>query len=85
MVKHFEIFSKWIKKNYLKKINKVIEIGSNDGSFLKNFKSKNTKILGVEPSKNVASIANRKKIKTINKFFNYETSIKLKILKVKLT
>ena len=83
MVKHFEIFSKWIKKNYLKKINKVIEIGSNDGSFLKNFKSKNTKILGVEPSKNVASIANRKKIKTINKFFNYETSNQIKNFKGK--
>ena len=83
MVKHFEVFSKWIKKNYLKKINRVIEIGSNDGSFLKNFKSKNTKILGIEPSKNVASIANRKKIKTINKFFNYETSNQIKNFKGK--
>ena len=32
------------KKNYFKNNINVIEIGSNDGSFLKNFKSKNNNI-----------------------------------------
>jgi len=59
MVKHFKDYSKWVKKNYGKNLSTIIEIGSNDGSFLKNFKSKKTKILGIEPSKNVADLANK--------------------------
>ena len=78
MVKHFKDYSIWIKKNYFKKINNVIEIGSNDGSFLKNFKSYRTNILGVEPSKNVANIAKKNGINTVNKFFTYDTSKRLK-------
>ena len=70
MVKHFKDYSIWIKKNYFKKINNVIEIGSNDGSFLKNFKSYRTNILGVEPSKNVANIAKKNGINTVNKFLH---------------
>ena len=61
MVKHFKKYSSWIKKNYYNNVKNIIEIGSNDGSFLKNFKSKKTNILGIEPSKNVADIANKKK------------------------
>ncbi len=83
MINHFKKFSNWIKKKYFKNVKNIIEIGSNDGSFLKNFKSKKTKILGIEPSKNVANIANKKKIKTINKFFNYKTSNNLKNFKKK--
>ena len=39
---------------------------------MKNFKSNKTNILGIEPSKNVALIAKRKKINTLNKFFTYK-------------
>ncbi len=78
MVKHFKDYSSWIKKNYFKDIKNIIEIGSNDGSFLKNFKSKKTNILGIEPSSNVANVAKKSGIKTINKFFNYKTSKNLK-------
>ena len=78
MVKHFKDFSIWIKKNYSDNIKNIIEIGSNDGSFLKNFKSNKTKILGVEPSKNVANVAKKNGVDTINNFFTYSTSKKLK-------
>ncbi len=77
MVNHFKEFSKWIKKNYFNNIKKIVEIGSNDGSFLKNFKSKNIEVLGIEPSKNVAYVARKKKVKTLNKFFNFDTAKKL--------
>ena len=83
MVKHFKDYSKWVKKNYGKNLSTIIEIGSNDGSFLKNFKSKTTKILGVEPSKNVADLANKYQINTINKFFNFKTAKSLKSFKNK--
>ena len=36
--------------------------------FLSFFKRKNIKVLGVDPSKEVANVANKKKIKTINTF-----------------
>ncbi len=78
MIKHFKEYALWIKKNYSKNIRNILEIGSNDGSFLKNFKSKKTNILGIEPSSNVANIAKKNGIKTINKFFSYKTSKDLK-------
>tara|TARA_B110000008_G_scaffold278945_1_gene324243 strand:+ start:991 stop:2187 length:1197 start_codon:yes stop_codon:yes gene_type:complete len=83
MVNHFKNYSKWIKKNYFKNPKNVIEIGSNDGTFLKNFKNTKANILGIEPSKNVALLANKRKINTINKFFNFKTANNLKKFKNK--
>jgi methylation protein EvaC len=73
MKSHFKKFSDFIMKNYLKNNSKVIEVGSNDGTFLENFKNKNFEYIGFEPSSNVASLANQKNIFTINEFFNTET------------
>ena len=81
MISHFENYAEWIKKKFNKKINNLIEIGSNDGTFLSNFKDTNIKVLGVEPSANVAKISKKKGIKTLNKFFNYKNIKKLKKLK----
>lgn len=48
----------------------IVDIGSNDGLFLKNFKNFNkANLLGVDPSP-VAKVAIKKGIKTINCFFN---------------
>ena len=55
-------------KNFDKKF--IVEIASNDGTILKEFKKSNFKVLGVDPAKNIAQIANKKKIKTIPSFFN---------------
>jgi len=83
MIKHFKNYSNWVKKYYFKNTKKVIEIGSNDGTLLKNFKSPETEILGIEPSKNVASVAMSKNINTINKFFSFKTANSLKKFKNK--
>ena len=83
MVAHFKNYARWIKKNYFKNAKNVIEIGSNDGSFLRNFKSNKINILGIEPSINVAKLANKNKIKTINKFFSYKTAKSLNKFKQK--
>ena len=53
----------------------VLEIGSNDGIFLKNFP--NIKRVGVEPCKNLADITNKINIKTYDKFWNLELSKKI--------
>ena len=83
MIKHFKNYSNWVKKYYFKNTKKVIEIGSNDGTLLKNFKSPETEILGIEPSKNVASVAMSNNINTINKFFSFKTANSLKKFKNK--
>ena len=83
MVNHFKDFSKWIKNNYFNNVKNIIEIGSNDGSFLKNFKSNKLNILGVEPSKNVADISKKNGINVINKFFTSKTANTLKKFKKK--
>ena len=67
---HFSKYAKFIKDNYLNNNSKIVEIGSNDGTFLKNFKESNLDFIGFEPSSNVAKIANKNDIKTINSFFN---------------
>ena len=70
MVKHFKNYAEWVIKNFLKEKSKVIEIGSNDGTMLKNFVDSGFDVLGIEPSSNCAKIANQKNIKTISEFFN---------------
>ena len=70
MVKHFKNYAEWVIKNFLKEKSKVIEIGSNDGTMLKNFVDSGFDVLGIEPSSNCAKIANQKNIKTINEFFS---------------
>ena len=70
---HFSKYAKFIKDNYLKDNSKIIEIGSNDGTFLQNFKNTNLDIIGFEPSSNVAEIANKTGAKTLNNFFNQDS------------
>lgn len=52
----------------------VIEIASNDGSFLKCFDRHKVKTLGIEPATNIAAIANAKGVQTTNRFFNSSTA-----------
>ena len=72
-VNHFKkAASYYIKKFKLSKhSSKIIDIGSNDGIALKPFKDLGYKnILGIEPAKNLADIANKSGIKTIHGFLN---------------
>ncbi len=71
MKKHFNDYAKFIKDNYLQDDSKLIEIGSNDGTFLENFNNSKIQVLGFEPSVNVAELAGKKNIKTINNFFSF--------------
>ena len=71
------------RDDFFKKANnymtgkKVFEIASNDGFFLDAFKKKKYNVLGIDPAKNIAKQANKKKIKTIPKFFNFKNSKKI--------
>jgi len=50
----------------------VLEIASNDGAQLQYFKQLGVQTLGIDPAENIAEVANKKGIKTIPEFFNYE-------------
>ena len=50
----------------------VLDIGSNDGTQLKHFKSLGYEVLGVESAKTAAGIANNAGIHTLNEFFNLD-------------
>jgi len=84
MVKHFKSYANWIKNKYKRNLKNLIEIGSNDGTFLKNFDDKKINLIGFEPSKNVCEISKKNGIKTINEFFNFKNVRKLKNLKNKV-
>ena len=78
MIKHFEDYAKWVKQRFFNNTKKIIEIGSNDGTFLQNFTKDNLEVYGFEPSKNVSDIAKTKGINSINDFFNSETITQIK-------
>ena len=51
------------------KQSQVMELASNDGYLLQYFQKKNIPVLGIEPAKDVAQIAQNKGIETIIDFF----------------
>ena len=79
--KHFidaaKKYSKELKLN--KKKSYIIDVGSNDGVALQPFLNLGfKKVLGVEPAKNLAKLANKKKIKTFNGFLEKKNLKKIK-------
>ncbi|GJL63051.1 MAG: methyltransferase [Nitrospirales bacterium] len=57
--------------------SQVIEIASNDGYLLQYFQAKGVPVIGIEPASNIAKVASKKGIPTIEKFFNIETAREL--------
>ena len=80
-VEHFEKATQKYINEFKLKSNKayIIDVGSNDGIALKPFKDRKFKnILGIEPARNLAKLANKNKIKTYNGFLNQKTFKKIK-------
>ena len=70
-------YTKELKLN--KKKTYIIDIGSNDGVALKPFLDLGFKnVLGIEPAKNLAKLANKNKIKTFNGFLEVKNLKKIK-------
>ena len=69
---HFRTIAKRIVDYFkISKNSFVVEAGSNDGTFLKEIKNfSHSKVLGVDPSKNISNIANQKKLNTFVGYFN---------------
>ena len=68
---HFRNYAEEIVNNFISsKDDLVIEIGSNDGILLGAIKEMGPKILGIDPARNIAKVANERGIETIPNFFS---------------
>ncbi len=65
---------KYVNRFGLNEKSLVIDIGSNDGIALKPLLENKVKVLGVDPAKNIAKLANDNGIPTINSYFNESTA-----------
>lgn len=67
-------YSQYFCDEVLKRVHSsapfVVEVASNDGTFLRRFKDRGGKILGVDPAQNIASEASSKGIPTLPEFFD---------------
>ena len=73
MRKHFKDYSDLLKRDF--DPQKVLEIGSNDGVFVRNFDKKTT--IAVEPCGNFANMTNSLDYKTYDEFWNLKLARKI--------
>lgn len=78
LVEYQTAMSQTLAKKYsLDSKDLVIDVGSNDGILLKGFQKQGIKVLGIEPT-NIAKIANKNGIETIQKYFNIKVAEQIK-------
>ena len=75
---HFKDYALEVSKLLKKKSGKILDIASNDGTFLNFFNKKKFFRLGIDPAKNLQKVANSKGINQIDVFFSEKTSYKIK-------
>lgn len=70
-INHFKSYSKDLKRifKFQKKV-KIIDIASNDGTFLNNFKSKKFEAFGIDPAKNLNNNIKNKKLNILTGYFS---------------
>jgi SAM-dependent methyltransferase len=64
-----EIAAKLIAIRALDQNSLVVEVASNDGYLLKNYTAHGIPVLGIEPARNIATIAEKIGVRTVNEFF----------------
>ena len=74
---HFKNYAYEIKKNY-KKSGKILDIASNDGTFLNFFNKEKFLRVGIDPAKNLKKLSTDKGINQIDTFFTKKNSQKIK-------
>jgi SAM-dependent methyltransferase len=73
MVEHFDGYAEGITRRLdLTAKDFVIDVGSNDGTLLKAFQRRGTRVLGIEPARNVATIAEAGGVPTLTEYFDLE-------------
>ena len=70
---HFAKYAEEVYEKFMKPGDLVVEVASNDGTLLKVFKQFDCRLLGIEPARNIAEIAEAQGVPTLAEFFNVET------------
>jgi SAM-dependent methyltransferase len=75
LVEHFRQTAKRLVETYgLGPDDLVVDIGSNDGTWLKQYRDFGLRAVGVEPAANVAALAQEAGVETLVRFFNEDTA-----------
>lgn len=73
MSEHFEkLANAVLKRNQISSSSFVVEIGSNDGIFLKHFANRGIPHLGIEPAADVANVAEHAGVSILGDFFTVD-------------
>ncbi|MBI4224897.1 MAG: class I SAM-dependent methyltransferase [Candidatus Sungbacteria bacterium] len=74
LIRNFRQLAETMDEQYhFKPKDLIIDIGSNDGSLLAQFKERGLRVLGIEPT-DAAKVANKNKIPTIQAFLDLKTA-----------
>jgi predicted TPR repeat methyltransferase len=66
-----------VLKLNLKKEDLVVDIGSNDGTWLLNYQKYGMRILGIDPAKNIAKMANNAGVETWDNYFDVDLAFEI--------
>jgi len=79
MTQHFRALATKLGRDHLGGKNDpfVVELGSNDGTFLETFKEHRIRHLGIEPSRNVAEASRQRGVQAVNEFFSPDLASRL--------
>jgi SAM-dependent methyltransferase len=78
MLRHSkQAVGRYIREFALSDTSLAVEIASNDGYLLRNFREANIPCLGIEPAANIAKVAQEKGIETLVEFFGNSLAAKL--------
>ena len=72
-----QVVNRLVSEYEIKVHELIVDIGSNDGTFLKNFLEKGYKVIGIEPTQKNANDAELKGITTLNEYFEVTTVDKI--------
>ncbi len=74
MIEHFRRAAETLCARFVPETGRVVEIGSNDGSFLRQMAMAGINHLGIEPAEGVAAVARAAGVNVRTSFFNEETA-----------
>lgn len=80
MLRHArEVADRFRRERNLGPSSLVVEIASNDGYLLKNFVATGVPVLGIEPARNIAHVAEKHGVRTVSEFFGADLARQLVI------